>query len=387
MKTGKLRKSVNVVIISMWFFEYTTELVNTLSKYDDLEVALILPYDVSKYLDKNIGNLLNKNTKLIKCGYAKTILIILGLLPTVFLIIKYLKKLKPNIIHFQISGKMLIILPLILPFLKKCSIIFTVHDVAPRAGERNLIILAKYIFSKIIYKLIKFINKNTFIIVHGKQLKAEAISYLGAKAEEIHVVPHGEFSIFKKWDNCENVKEENGTVLFFGSINERKGLEYLITAEPFISESIPELRIIIAGKCDDFSKYERLMINKDRFECIIRYIPNKDIPKLFRRASVVVLPYIGASQSGIIPIAYAFKKPVVTTNVGSLPEVVDDGKTGFVVPPRNSRALANAIVRILKNCKLCKRMGYIAYKKTKDELSWDSVGKKTVEVYKESLKL
>ena len=73
-------------------------------------------------------------------------------------------------------------------------------------------------------------------------------------------------------------------------------------------------------------------------------IPYKEGAELFQRCSVVALPYIDASQSGVIPTAYGFKKPVVVTEVGAIPEIVGDGITGFIVPPRNPEALAEAIV-------------------------------------------
>ena len=98
---------------------------------------------------------------------------------------------------------------------------------------------------------------------------------------------------------------------------------------------------------------------------------------------MVVLPYIEASQSGIIPIAYAFKKPVVVTNVGSIPEVVDDGITGFIVPPKDPDALASAITKLLRDDKLRKEMGESAYRKMEEELSWDKIADKTIEVYRE----
>ena len=104
---------------------------------------------------------------------------------------------------------------------------------------------------------------------------------------------------------------------------------------------------------------------------------------LFQKASVVVLPYTDASQSGVIPLAYAFKKPVIATNVGSLPEVVDHGMTGYLVPPGNVKKLEEAIIDLLKDEDKLKRMGQNAFKKAKEELSWDKIAHKTVDVYRE----
>ena len=96
---------------------------------------------------------------------------------------------------------------------------------------------------------------------------------------------------------------------------------------------------------------------------------------------MVVLPYIEGSQTGIIPIAYSFKKPVVVTDVGSISEVVVDGETGYVVNPRNSEELAEAIITILKNKNEREKMGNTAYLKMKNELSWDKIAEKTIELY------
>jgi glycosyltransferase involved in cell wall biosynthesis len=109
------------------------------------------------------------------------------------------------------------------------------------------------------------------------------------------------------------------------------------------------------------------------------------VTKLFQEASLVVLPYIDGSQSGVIPMAYAFSKPVVTTNVGSLPENVDDGITGYIVPPRDSQKLAEAIIDLLINSEKRKKMGMNAFKKTQEELAWKNIATKTLEIYKKAL--
>ena len=110
---------------------------------------------------------------------------------------------------------------------------------------------------------------------------------------------------------------------------------------------------------------------EDNFEILNTYIPDDQVAHLFERAAVIVLPYTDASQSGVIPVAYSFKKPVIASSVGSLPEVVDDGKTGFIIPPHNSERLAESAIILLSDEKLRKEMGENAYKKMKQELSWD----------------
>jgi glycosyltransferase involved in cell wall biosynthesis len=81
----------------------------------------------------------------------------------------------------------------------------------------------------------------------------------------------------------------------------------------------------------------------DSISVISDYIPNEEVKYFFCASDVLVLPYIDATQSGIIQIAYYYDKPVIATNVGGLGEVVIDGKTGSVVEPRSAKAIAEAV--------------------------------------------
>ncbi len=78
---------------------------------------------------------------------------------------------------------------------------------------------------------------------------------------------------------------------------------------------------------------------------VAEHVPDEAVGDYFAAADLVVLPYVSATQSGITQVAYAFGLPVVSTDVGGLPEVVRDGETGYIVPSRNETALAAAIVR------------------------------------------
>jgi len=102
---------------------------------------------------------------------------------------------------------------------------------------------------------------------------------------------------------------------------------------------------------------------------------------LFSRCSLVVLPYIDGSQTGIIPIAYAFKKPVVVTNVGAIPEMVDDGVTGIIIKPKDHIELSKAIISLLSNPQHLREMGDNSFQKMKNDMSWVKIGQKTTDLY------
>jgi glycosyltransferase involved in cell wall biosynthesis len=162
-------------------------------------------------------------------------------------------------------------------------------------------------------------------------------------------------------------------------------LEFLIRAEPLITSRIPQAKIAIAGAGEDFERYRRMMVNPESFIIHNEIVSDEKRTELFRRASVVVLPYIEASQSHIISIAYRFGKPVVATRVGGLPEMVEDGKTGFLVAPRDVNALADAISRLIQNDEMRRTFGENGLRKINAECASEVVGRKTRVVYRRAV--
>jgi glycosyltransferase involved in cell wall biosynthesis len=177
------------------------------------------------------------------------------------------------------------------------------------------------------------------------------------------------------------------TVLFFGRLWAYKGLEYLIRAEPRITAAVPGARIVIAGQGEDFARYRGLMVHHDRFVVYNEYVSDQRREALFRQADLVVLPYVEASQSGVVPLAYASMKPVVATTVGGLPEIVEDGRTGLLIPPRDEGALADAIIRLLQDKPRCRQMGLAGRHKLDAECAPAVIARQTMSVYRRALRL
>lgn len=341
---------------------YTAQLANNLMNMVDL--TLIVPKGCNtNYFDSKISlktvNIPSQGGWLNKDHF------------NIFKLFKLIKEVNPDVIH--VSGSYVWMIGLFF-FLKitEYPVVITLHDINIHKGEDSLISkIANYFYLKIA----------DYIFVHGKNLKKELLDK-GFEDNKVKVIKHGDYSFFTKYSS-KNVKED-GSILFFGRIEEYKGLEYLLKSVPLIKEEVNNLNIIIAGR-GDLTKYANLIEGNRNLEVINKYINDDHVAELFQRASVVAMPYIEGSQSGIIPIAYSFKKPVVVTDVGSIPEVVDNGITGFVVPPRDVKALAEALINLLKDEDLRKKMGVNSYKKMKEELSWDIISKQTVETYKKLL--
>lgn len=137
-------------------------------------------------------------------------------------------------------------------------------------------------------------------------------------------------------------------LLYFGFVRPYKGLAYLLRALPLVRRKIPAHLLVVGEFWDDKEKYTQLIDDlgiEDAVTIVDRYVPNEELGRYFDAADAVVLPYVDATQSGVIQLAYGFGKPVISTRVGGVPEVVVDGETGYLVPPRDPQALARGILR------------------------------------------
>jgi glycosyltransferase involved in cell wall biosynthesis len=136
-------------------------------------------------------------------------------------------------------------------------------------------------------------------------------------------------------------------VLFFGFIREYKGLRYLIESLPFVRAKL-DVHLLIAGEVWGDAKLYHELISRlgmaSSVTLVGNYIPNEEVARYFAASDLVVIPYVSATQSGIVQLAYGFGKPVVVSRVGGLPEVVEEGVTGYLVPPKDSASISNAVL-------------------------------------------
>lgn len=275
---------------------------------------------------------------------------------------------QPDVVHLQ-QGHLWF--NLALPLLRRYPLVLTVHDARHHPGDRAS--------QKTPQSIMDFgFRRADRLIAHCERMKRQLVDECRVPPSRIHVIQR---VLVSHDDLAADVAEDETRILFFGRIWGYKGLDYLIRAEPLITAQVPDARIVIAGEGEDFSRYRAMMVNPDRFEVHNAYISHEQRAALFAQASVVVLPYIEASQSGVVPLAYAAGKPVVATDVGCLPAIVEDGRTGYLVPPQDERALADAVVRLLTDPPLRHRMGQAGRQKLETECHPTVVAQHTRAVY------
>lgn len=188
--------------------------------------------------------------------------------------------------------------------------------------------------------------------------------------KNICIIPHANFSYYSKYNDLATERKIYNKVGFFGRINKYKGLDVLLESWGMIKDTNPKLKLLVAGNGDcqeyvgSFNRY------KDSMEICNRWISDEEVAKLLSSVDLIILPYIEASQSGVIPLAFALGKPVVVTNVGGLKEQVPDG-CGLIIPPNNPKALSDAICELYNNPSKILDMGADARIYAQNVLSWD----------------
>ncbi|MCZ6701583.1 MAG: glycosyltransferase [Ignavibacteria bacterium] len=141
------------------------------------------------------------------------------------------------------------------------------------------------------------------------------------------------------------IAKDDNVLLFFGYIRKYKGLDILLRAFPKILGKYPDSYLLVVGEFyDNPESYLKIIVDLnigERVKVINKFVPNEEVSKYYQISDVVMLPYLSATQSGILNVAYGFNKPVIVTDVGGLTEFVEEGKTGFVIKSNSVEAIVN----------------------------------------------
>lgn len=178
------------------------------------------------------------------------------------------------------------------------------------------------------------------------------------------------------------LKIEGKYVLFFGFIRDYKGLDILIDAFGDLRLQDNEVRLLIAGEFyGDPKPYLDRISALDISDIVVLhndYIPDNKVNLYFRACDIVAQPYKTATQSGVTQVAFHFEKPMLVTNVGGLPEIVPDGKIGYVVEP-HAQNIADALYKFYDEDK---EMEFTqGVREEKKKYSWDRMTAAVLKAY------
>jgi alpha-maltose-1-phosphate synthase len=220
------------------------------------------------------------------------------------------------------------------------------------------------------------------IIVNGKNQIDWVANTYKIKVSRLRYIPLCPRVTSTKWIQ-RPIPEKQGLILFFGRAAVHKGLEYLIKAEKLITNEVSSARFLLACHGEDLQRCLSFIQDQDRYEIHEGFISGELMAEYYQRAAIVVLPYLSASTSGVLLTAYEFGKPVVATNVGSLPEYVVNGKTGLLIEQKDEKQLAESVVTLLNDQARLHQLGVNA-KNWVDNLKQEVINK-NIDLYESVL--
>src|SRR3989441_4073237 len=184
-------------------------------------------------------------------------------------------------------------------------------------------------------------------ITHSREEEADLLQLVPGKRITVASLPTP-----SEFFGGTNHARDGRTILFFGKVRKYKGLDVLLAAMPKVLSRIDCNLLIVGEFYDSIHKYERLIREhqiEDNVHLENRYVPNEEVPGIFERADVLVLPYLSATQSGVARIALSNGLPVIASRTGGLSEAVIENVTGLLFAPGDSNALACQIVDYFAN--------------------------------------
>lgn len=265
---------------------------------------------------------------------------------------RFLRKKKPDvlIIHWWTSSvaHMLLLLALSKHINRtKTGLILEMHEVVDTLEEKMLPIR---LYSRLAGKTL--INLCDEYTAHSDEAREDILRIYNMSANKIHVVPHGPYNMYGSSNRDLSRKDlnlEGFSILYFGMIREYKGVSLLIKAFNKLPMDIANrTHLIIAG--EDWGDDRELLpaLNKSPYRHRIifesKFIPDDLVSKYFAAADIVVLPYLRTCGSGVLNIAMAQGKPIITADLATMRECLADYQGANFFPTGNIQALCNKMV-------------------------------------------
>jgi glycosyltransferase involved in cell wall biosynthesis len=249
---------------------------------------------------------------------------------------------------------------------KNIPVLFLCHNVLPHENFRLATLLCQMTF-----------KQSDYFIVHTEEEKRHLLELI--PTAQVKQTPHPTYAIFGETDITRDkaraaLRLEGDVILFFGFVREYKGIKYLLNALPLVMKEHPVTLLIVGEFWQDVNEYKQTIENLDLNNAVYiidSYVPNEAVAQYFLAADLVVLPYVNATGSGVAQIALGLGRPLVVTALPGLKDLVKDGVTGYLVPPSDSRRLAEAILKYFKEADRIKFQHNIAmYNET---FSWKNI--------------
>lgn len=211
---------------------------------------------------------------------------------------------------------------------------------------------------------------------------------IGLKNETFKLIPFGVDTNFFKPLNV-NQDKNKFQILTVGYLIERKGFEYLIKAMKHVLEKHENVKLKIVGSGPLEGKLKALIkdLKLERNVEILKNVSDKDLLILYNSSDIFVLPSVVDSQGNteglgvVLMEAMACKLPVIGSDVGGIPDIIQDGESGLLVPEKDVTGLSRSIITLLEDEDLMERIAIGGYDKVREKFSWEKVAEGYLKVY------
>lgn len=252
--------------------------------------------------------------------------------------------------------------------------VLTAHYVLPPRPSRRAVAAARRLYGGM-----------DALIAHSEHGARRLREEVGLPAERVHVIEHGALDYLTRLPEeaplpADLAEVDRPVVLFFGLIRPYKGIDVLL--EAFTGIEGAELWIVGNPRMDTAPFHRAADDMRGAVRFVERFVPDQELPAYFRRADLVVLPYLDGEQSGVLHTALAFGKPVVASAVGGFPEVGEAG-AARIVPPGDAAALRDALADLLGDDGARRELAEAAAAAAAGRCSWDETARRTVALYEE----
>lgn len=281
----------------------------------------------------------------------------LSAVPDMLEIRRSLRRWRPDVVHVHENHD-----PRLLALTSGLPSVLTVHDPLGHPGAPALTRGEDWTFRR-------WFHRADWFIVHGRPLADELADLYPGRP--IAIVPHGISPLPQPLPT-----PPAPSVLLFGRLEQYKGVEVLVDAMRLVWRRRPDVRLVVAGT----GHAARLVPEDERISLLQEYIPEAAVDGLFAAASLVVLPYTQASQSGVGAQALARGIPVIVSDAGALPDLAID--PSYVAVAGSDRALADAILAHVDDGPETRQR---VLKHARDHLSWRHAAELTTNVYRDVL--
>lgn len=250
----------------------------------------------------------------------------------------------------------------------KANSIVVLHDAIAHSGDKNKKIIQLFGETDIL-------KRADYVVVLSQIYTDLVRNKYRKKTDQVVQIPLGTTNLYKNIENKIQTPEYDTSkinFLFFGTISHYKGIGVLADAYKEVAQLADNVTLTIAGS-GDFSKYESAFEGLPNVAVHNKWILDEEVESFFADDSVVaVLPYLDASQSGVIPLAVSYGVPVIATETGGIVEQLNTYETGVMVPPNDSGALAEKMLVFATQPQLLQDQKKLAIE-NKDKFTWSEI--------------